>query len=570
MERTSSAKLKQELSRSGSGTYKPAESGSLQKLKSKSENTTRSSSPISTAGPSFTKTESGRFLRMPSSGKEPPALAKANSSNIAKTESGRFLRMPSGDSNAQPGMGGSRNVSQRGFLNTLSSRKLGAENPNDAMMNKSTHEILTERLGGMNVGDAETLSREQSVRLVKMGDAYSVKLDKNALMAAGDNKSVSIRWAQMKESITKEPVMQLRKYRRGSPGQDLLVLYHNAIKREIQDIYYMMASMQKRLFDLVRHEIDEFLRWFELFGEFLEWYMNFEEKELFPFIQTLIFKAGKPVKSLALDPKYRTQLKQTVMRRLGDVDDSSELSLPAGEIYPQLVKKVDSFVLKLLEYIGFTETEMLPLLEGVGLDEDRDQMESNMFKNLHKQPDKKGHLYFHIILRGLKVDNDEVAVKDFRTRYLDQYPSLLSAIKIMRLKKEYNESKEQIRELHLNIVRDSFVRWNTGHAKVETSPFVEQVVTGGANSHMGAGNPSYMRSKSAPSPFKHEMDLNYYEFDFAKQPEKNAVGEGEEGEYEIMDTDEEEDVGPYEDEDEGPYEDDYYDEDGEEDEEENH
>mmetsp|Transcript_7536 Transcript_7536/g.16016 ORF Transcript_7536/g.16016 Transcript_7536/m.16016 type:complete len:1052 (+) Transcript_7536:291-3446(+) len=68
---------------------------------------------------------------------------------------------------------------------------------------------------------------------------------------------------------------------------DVISLCHNAVRREMMDLYTMILSIQARHYCIDLHEASEFAQWFATFRAFfLEYALNIEEKIIFPFISS--------------------------------------------------------------------------------------------------------------------------------------------------------------------------------------------------------------------------------------------------------------------------------------------
>uniref|UniRef100_A0A7S0XIH7 Uncharacterized protein n=1 Tax=Erythrolobus madagascarensis TaxID=708628 RepID=A0A7S0XIH7_9RHOD len=358
----------------------------------------------------------------------------------------------------------------------------------------------------------------EQVRVVKMGSsahlavaprssslrpsaAPSQRLP-SAAMAGTAEKTLSIRYKKMVDSISKEPALILVPYGKGDAASDVVSFRNNALKRELQDLYYMLSSMQKRLFDLTHDEIDDFLRWSELFYTFVAWLFESEETLLFEFVSRIVGQAQMNALPAALDPPARAIAKKELHAMLDDLlsvaDTPGFANLPAGEALPRLTAKVDKLVPALLRYVELQAEHLSAALRTAGVkDSDRVEFENDMFAQLRGMRTKsetrdyfegyekfdwqrhEGHLIFHLLLRPLKIEDDAVA-NSMRKRYLNPHGGggsgggkmrILGGLKSMKVKKEYEASKEEFKTDHVNIVRSFYKRWNTAHRTVESAPF---------------------------------------------------------------------------------------------------
>ncbi|KAK1867101.1 hypothetical protein I4F81_009610 [Pyropia yezoensis] len=117
----------------------------------------------------------------------------------------------------------------------------------------------------------------------------------------------------------RQPVLYLSAYG-GRWASDVLTGLHNAVRRELLDMYACTASMQERGLNLTLAEVDEFAAWWALFRAFVADY----------FIDNIF----------------------TVFR-----------ATPSGEVLPLLFRTLDQFSPRLIAYFARAE-RILPKLIG--------------------------------------------------------------------------------------------------------------------------------------------------------------------------------------------------------------
>ncbi|KAA8496479.1 hypothetical protein FVE85_0208 [Porphyridium purpureum] len=154
--------------------------------------------------------------------------------------------------------------------------------------------------------------------------------------------------------VLKEPVLIPAPY--GEKwSMDVFALPHNALKRELLDLYKILGSLQRRMIDLRHSDIDDFYNWWEVFEAFILDYFDMEEKIVFPWIQSRI-----PLGKTKFSQTQRSILKGRLSKLMHDVDECEyKFSyLPAGEVLPRLLQCMDKFSPRLLEYLGEQERRL--------------------------------------------------------------------------------------------------------------------------------------------------------------------------------------------------------------------
>mmetsp|Transcript_10931 Transcript_10931/g.21831 ORF Transcript_10931/g.21831 Transcript_10931/m.21831 type:complete len:372 (-) Transcript_10931:329-1444(-) len=99
----------------------------------------------------------------------------------------------------------------------------------------------------------------------------------------------------LKKTVVREPLIYPAPY--GSPewAMDLLAVPHNAIRIEIQDLYKILTSLNKRSLDLLPRDFEAFFTWFEVFGVLFYRIWAAEEEVLFAWAEEQKSLEGKAI-----------------------------------------------------------------------------------------------------------------------------------------------------------------------------------------------------------------------------------------------------------------------------------
>mmetsp|Transcript_6832 Transcript_6832/g.12230 ORF Transcript_6832/g.12230 Transcript_6832/m.12230 type:complete len:349 (-) Transcript_6832:1035-2081(-) len=272
------------------------------------------------------------------------------------------------------------------------------------------------------------------------------------LNAAGSQRLSSVRLRKMTETVLKEPALYLVDYGTGNWARDTFAWPHNAIRREMSDMYYLVASMQKRVLDLGHEDIDDFYNWFDIFQMFVQWYFQIEEKLLLPWVEGATYLGGM------LEESARTELKAKLISRLKDIDDCQDRfsHLPAGEVLPALIVALDKFSPGLLEYFNEEEKSLAAEISNTYTQKDKELLDARVFDFIRNSEDH--HIVMHLLLRPIK---DSETKTELRKKYLANGNFLQK----LRFKRTYEKSRKEFREGHVDIVKQFYKRW--GNAKTE-------------------------------------------------------------------------------------------------------
>mmetsp|Transcript_4719 Transcript_4719/g.9534 ORF Transcript_4719/g.9534 Transcript_4719/m.9534 type:complete len:351 (-) Transcript_4719:1458-2510(-) len=112
--------------------------------------------------------------------------------------------------------------------------------------------------------------------------------------------AIEQRGLNLRKSSVREPLICWAPYGGPEWAMDLLAIPHNAIRGEIQDLYTILTSLNRRSLDLLPRDFDGFFHWFEFFQKLIERILGVEEDILFtwaeqprPFEGRMLFKAAR-------------------------------------------------------------------------------------------------------------------------------------------------------------------------------------------------------------------------------------------------------------------------------------
>eukprot|EP00184_Porphyridium_aerugineum_P005992 CAMPEP_0184694860 /NCGR_PEP_ID=MMETSP0313-20130426/2687_1 /TAXON_ID=2792 /ORGANISM="Porphyridium aerugineum, Strain SAG 1380-2" /LENGTH=483 /DNA_ID=CAMNT_0027153219 /DNA_START=487 /DNA_END=1938 /DNA_ORIENTATION=- len=180
----------------------------------------------------------------------------------------------------------------------------------------------------------------------------------------------------MKRSLVlKQPVMIAAPYGK-LWSLDVLALYHNAIKKELIDMYSMVENMLKFQMNLGYSDIERFYNWWEVFEGFLVDYFEIEEQVLFPYIETKF-----QLERTKLSKAERNLIKGRLTQAMNQIDDMEDtfMNRPPGEVLPRFVDFLDAFAPRLLGYFHIENTVIPNALQKYFEPEDRARIQALVF-----------------------------------------------------------------------------------------------------------------------------------------------------------------------------------------------
>lgn len=150
---------------------------------------------------------------------------------------------------------------------------------------------------------------------------------------------------------------------------DVFVLLHNAIRREIMDVYNILASIQRRWTSLQMVDIWDFSEYWEIFEVFVAQYFEIEDQIIFPFM--LNVAADSPdLSRYHKVVKYNKDRLEAILLEIGLTLEKFNTT-PAGEVMPTLYKQLVDCLPKLLDYMTEQEQVLPPVFSQYCDREDR-------------------------------------------------------------------------------------------------------------------------------------------------------------------------------------------------------
>jgi len=181
-------------------------------------------------------------------------------------------------------------------------------------------------------------------------------------------------------------------------SSDPIVLVHNAIRREIMDLYYILTSVESRRSEMPRAEVTEFRLWWEAFAEFVALYVVIENEKLFPWIAGGA-SDGSEAQALILSLRMERDEILAMMREAGEAVSTAEGQTSEGALNTVL-QKMDSFAPSLLQYFRKMEASAPPFVEQRQAPESKDAIEHDIFMRYSRAPGAP--IFVPILLRGIE------------------------------------------------------------------------------------------------------------------------------------------------------------------------
>jgi hypothetical protein len=165
-------------------------------------------------------------------------------------------------------------------------------------------------------------------------------------------------------SASRIPVLCMTDYGVGSYGSDVWALPHNAIKRELFDMYEIVAAMRQGYLALTLGDVYDFRRWWRLLHIFWRQYVEIERALLDPLV-TAVFEAD------SRQDAYHTRVVplrddlEWISFKFEEISgyvDEFEL-LPRGRALSLICKTTDLLGFKILSVFNNQERYLAPLVE---------------------------------------------------------------------------------------------------------------------------------------------------------------------------------------------------------------
>jgi len=316
-----------------------------------------------------------------SSGKPLRPFGRSGSSvNIGQTKEptrGKFSRS---GSSVQLGQAGSASDRPRGASDGAALQ----EKTGKGIRGKSKSAVMfaePEPVEGGSEGKPKkksTRARREEIRTQKMEKVINEITGDNYFLGTGEHgaqKKMAKSKSFKKTVVIKMPVLIPAPYGK-LWSVDVFALYHNALKKELQDMYSIVESMYKFQINLGFEDIERFYSWWEVFEGFIIDFFDIEEHVIYPYISE-----RAPLGQTKVSKTERSLLKGRMSRVLREIDEMEDsfMNRPPGEMLPRFVEFLDNFSPKLLGYFHLEETIMPNLLQKHFQPDDRARIQSRVY-----------------------------------------------------------------------------------------------------------------------------------------------------------------------------------------------
>mmetsp|Transcript_339 Transcript_339/g.624 ORF Transcript_339/g.624 Transcript_339/m.624 type:complete len:373 (-) Transcript_339:1983-3101(-) len=200
----------------------------------------------------------------------------------------------------------------------------------------------------------------------------------NYFLGTGDSalqRKKSLLKSQKRQIVIKMPVIIASPYGK-LWAVDILALYHNAVKKELQDMYHMVEAMHKFQMSLGMEDIERFYSWWEVFEGFVIDYFDIEENVVFPYLAQRV-----NLNSTKLNDAERKMTKGKLTRVLKNIDDMEDRfhNRPPGEMLKSFVAFLDEFSPRLLGYFQLEERIVPKLFQSNFEESDRGVIQARVY-----------------------------------------------------------------------------------------------------------------------------------------------------------------------------------------------
>eukprot|EP00187_Rhodella_violacea_P011856 CAMPEP_0184709552 /NCGR_PEP_ID=MMETSP0314-20130426/666_1 /TAXON_ID=38298 /ORGANISM="Rhodella maculata, Strain CCMP 736" /LENGTH=356 /DNA_ID=CAMNT_0027171273 /DNA_START=21 /DNA_END=1091 /DNA_ORIENTATION=+ len=263
----------------------------------------------------------------------------------------------------------------------------------------------------------------------------------------------SIRFKTMQETVLKEPPMYLTK--RGEEGwaTDLVGLVGNGVRREMQDMYYLVGSLQKRILDITSEDIEDFYEWYGVFDRFVRDSLDYLKDALFPACE-----AKFPLDTPNIDAARRKSARSgciAAMNQIAECREQFQRNAP-GEVLPKLIAAIDLFSPPLLAFFGDIEKTLSPLMmKCFSGGAESAALEKALFDFYRKT--EQNHFNIRMIVRAVTGTAE-------KNKLYNSYVKIGGLFKAIKFRRSFEASKDRFRDEHTDILKESYKRW--GEAKV--------------------------------------------------------------------------------------------------------
>jgi hypothetical protein len=175
-----------------------------------------------------------------------------------------------------------------------------------------------------------------------------------------DGEGARLRRQHIRQAITRSPVLEFT-HMASSIYANRLRVYHNALRSELQSLYIIVSSLEKRMLDVNENDIEALYAWLATFGDLIRVYFCASERHVLNIIEDAS-------DSELRDGLCSTQRKREKLRIIKILEDIEAMKRPmvarpqsCENVLPALVVHIDKFSMALLRYIN-SEIEQIPTI----------------------------------------------------------------------------------------------------------------------------------------------------------------------------------------------------------------
>jgi len=237
-------------------------------------------------------------------------------------------------------------------------------------------------------------------------------------------------------------------------SKEIFAVYHNAVRREMMDLYYILGSLNKRQYFLEREEISLFMRWFDLFHWFVVCMLRLDEAVILSWVEASSAPLEGPMaqdRRSATRREINEQLEKVATR----VDETRIQSVPPGELFSVITQSINEFSRILLRYFSDAVRVVGPAIK-----------ESQTPESVHRQSMEiakwvRGVERSHEILELLVRWTGQNTIQ-LKRDLLDAYKSVGSPASKMLgplAQRQRKKGKETLARNHTGLVQQFYDRW---------------------------------------------------------------------------------------------------------------
>jgi hypothetical protein len=149
--------------------------------------------------------------------------------------------------------------------------------------------------------------------------------------------------------------------------EDIVNLPHNAIRRQLSDLFTALLAMNKMTLDLTEPDFQLFYRYLSAEVDFFKAVLEGEEIALYECIPSESglrrLRSGGTNNIQVLDLEYRQGLKVAMVKHLDDAVNHRFTMLPSMTTLSEIQESLDAFAKQALDYFAEKEEHLGPLLK---------------------------------------------------------------------------------------------------------------------------------------------------------------------------------------------------------------